>query len=107
MLARDPSGLRTFSVSTRVLESSNSNWLPSLRLTLTRLFGPVVSLSPTRRAVPWTAGIDFPALSTVTVPLSALIELADICAHARGASVNRIRSKAAVGYDLHNHLRHL
>ena len=47
MLARDPSGLRTFSVSTRVLESFNSNWLPSLRLTLTRPFGPVVSLSPT------------------------------------------------------------
>jgi hypothetical protein len=33
--------LRIFSFSIRVLESFNSNWLPSLRLTVTRLFGPV------------------------------------------------------------------
>jgi hypothetical protein len=89
VLARDPSGLSVFSVNTRILESFNYTCLPSLRITVIRLFGPVVSLSPIKRAMPFTAGIGLPARSIVTVPLSKPTEPADACAHAWDADASR------------------
>jgi hypothetical protein len=96
VLARDPSGLRKLSVSTRVLESSNSNWLAvaeadahaAVRSGCELVSNPKGNALDCRNRLPSPLDCDSAA------------ERADraggyICAHACGASVSRTRSKAA------------
>src|SRR5215469_10512496 len=54
-----------------------------------RLFGPVVSLSPTWRTAPAAAGIDLPDRTMVTLPLTTPAVPADVCAHIRGADASK------------------